>query len=266
MIRWAGSKRKLLPVLLRHAPPHRRYVEPFAGSACLFFALCPRKALLGDKNSELMQAYRSVRDQPHEVASLLDKMPISEEYYYYLRDRAAVPATLVEGAARFLYLNRFCFNGVYRTNRAGRFNVPRGVRTGSLPGRAELLIWSERLKAASFLTGDFASCIAKVQKGDFVYLDPPYTKPGGRNRGEYGYSAFGALDIPRLTDALTAIDQAGAVFLLSYRCSSEMRETFRPWWQRTLTVRRHVAGFVAARANVRELLISNIPFREGVAG
>jgi DNA adenine methylase len=262
MIRWAGSKRKLLPLLLRYAPAHTRYVEPFAGSACLFFALSPKSALLGDMNDELMQSYIAVRDMPSDVHAKLRKMPVTADYYYKLRAMDLTNAHPAERSARFLYLNRFCFNGVYRTNRQGHFNVPRGVRTGSLPTKEELNCWSERLQRASFYVGDFEGCISDVGAGDFVYLDPPYSKSGVRNRGEYGYSAFSAVDLPRLRACIQEISDRGATFLLSYRYSRDITNAFPDWHRRTLNVRRHVSGFVAARANVKEVLFSNRPFIE----
>ena len=123
-LRWAGSKRQLLPVLAAYwSDDYCRYVEPFAGSACLFFHLQPPKALLADINQELVLTYQVVRSHPHEVAAALGCLRKSRSNFLDLR--AAVPTLLSapQRAARFIYLNRFCFNGLYRTNRKGQFNV-----------------------------------------------------------------------------------------------------------------------------------------------
>jgi DNA adenine methylase len=260
IFRWAGSKRKLLPTLIRYVPAHSRYVEPFVGSGCLFFALRPEGAVLGDINAELIGAYTTIRDSAELVARAIHKMPLTREYYYQLRAVNPKSLSQVMKSARFVYLNRFCFNGVYRTNLGGQFNVPRGVRTGTLPTRLELINWSSVLKGATFQVGDFGASLDHVRRGDFVYLDPPYSKPGIRNRGEYGYNSFGELDLPRLSEWLKTIDKRGATFLLSYRYSALIVSMFPEWYRRTVTVRRHVAGFVSARANVREVLFSNLPF------
>lgn len=257
VFRWAGSKRKLLPTLIRYVPEKCRYIEPFAGSACLFFAAKPERAILGDLNAELIRTYRSIRDRHSVIANILGKMPATPEYYYQLR--AVEPGSLApaDRAARFIYLNRFCFNGVYRTNRKGLFNVPRGTKTGTLPTVKDLEKWALLFRSVQFKTGDFTSCLDGVRTGDFVYLDPPYTKKGVRNRGEYGYNSFKEADLVRLADALRAIDRIGACFLLSYRYSHSVVARFSNWNRRVLSVRRHVAGFVSARTNVREVLFSN---------
>jgi len=262
IFRWAGSKRKLLAKLRQFVPPFVRYVEPFAGSACLFFDLLPSSALLGDVNRELIETYSAVRSWPQKVARLVGAMPISATFYYALRAEDPAAMSMAERAARFVYLNRFCFNGVYRTNRLGKFNVPRGVRTGSLPTSADFKAWSKLLNRATLISGDFEDCLSRVRSGDFVYLDPPYAEEGSRDRGEYGYPRFQQSDFHRVCKALTGLDQIGAKFLLSYRYSKEIRGALSGWHVRTVLVRRHVAGFIDHRSFVRELLASNIPLRQ----
>jgi DNA adenine methylase len=257
LLRWAGSKRKLLPILLSSIPSFSRYVEPFAGSACLFFALYPGRAILSDFNHELMETYYFIREHPLRVAETLAQMPSTPHFYYSLRSMKPTDLDPINKAARFIYLNRHCFNGVYRTNRQGAFNVPRGIRTGSMPSPKEFLACAAMLRGAVLLAGDFEGALSDVKKGDFVYLDPPYAKPGSQNLGEYGYGAFSEADLPRLFVALEAIDRKGATFLLSYRYSRRLVSSIERWNYRTVMVRRHVAGFVKHRSNVKELLVSN---------
>jgi DNA adenine methylase len=257
-LRWAGSKRKLLPEICKFCPPqYRTYVEPFAGSACLFFTLRPKRAILGDFNTELMATYRAVALHPRAVSNCLRAFPTTDDFYYDLRDQRPSVLGPVQRAARFVYLNRFSFNGVYRTNRQGEFNVPRGSKTGELPTFQELNKCAVALKSARCIASDFEATIDKAGANDFVYLDPPYSLAGDRHRGEYGYGGFSSDDLLRLREALQRIDARGAIFVLSYRCTKAIREMFGQWHQRTLTVRRHVAGFAADRRNVREMLISN---------
>src|SRR5260370_41753763 len=126
-LRWAGSKRKLLPILLDAAPKKfDRYVEPFAGSACLFFALGPRRAVLADINEELVNTYRALKTDVEGVIEHLAAFKCSKKEYYLVRSESLLGMPKQRRAARFIYLNRFCFNGLYRTNKQGGFNVPYG--------------------------------------------------------------------------------------------------------------------------------------------
>lgn len=260
LLRWAGSKRKLIPIMRTLCPrDFRTYVEPFAGSACLFFALQPRQAILADFNRELIETYGTIAQNPDQVSDLLHGFPTTKEFYY--RQRALRPEELEpsERAARFVYLNRFCFNGVYRTNRRGEFNVPRGLRTGSIPTREQFRQAASVLRHSSLVCDDFEFVIRLVQKNDFVYLDPPYTKQGTRYSGEYGYGAFASHDLERLSASLKTIDSKGATFLLSYKCNRDSLKLFGNWNIRRLKVHRHVAGFSEHRKNVFEILCSNKP-------
>ena len=124
-LRWAGSKRQLLPKLAEYwRPSFRRYVEPFMGSACFFFYLRPEHSLLTDINGDLVEAFTVVRDFPDSVYKRLMEFPLGEEGYYKVRGMNQRKLTPVDRGARFIYLNRFCFNGLYRTNKEGKFNVP----------------------------------------------------------------------------------------------------------------------------------------------
>lgn len=216
VIRWAGSKRKLLPNLLQLTPKtFGQYFEPFVGSACLFFALNPERATLGDINTELISAYRTLRRDVHSVVRLVKSYPRTKSFYYRLRDRCA-PETSTEKTARFLYLNRFCFNGIYRTNRTGHFNVPRGDRTGEIPDVSVFARAARMLRGKRLLCADFEDTVSEVKKGDFVYLDPPYASTGHRDRNEYGIGSFSPKDIPRLLRSLESIHAKSAHFILSY--------------------------------------------------
>lgn len=257
ILRWAGSKRKLVHTLAAHAPSRfARYVEPFCGSACLFFQLRPANAVLSDRNSALMQAYRILRRHPKLLARRIAEFG-GPENYYSVRATPADRLTPIEQAARFVYLNRFCFNGVYRTNRSGAFNVPRGAKTGRVPSELEFHRAARALRAADLREGDFEAVLKDVGSGDFVYLDPPYGSSTRECYGEYGYDCFGPADLDRLATCLKAIDLAGAKFLLSFRLSRDLLKRVGQFRVVNVKVRRHVAGFAHSRATAREVLVRN---------
>jgi DNA adenine methylase len=258
ILRWAGSKRKLLPQLLGYVPsPCTRYVEPFAGSACLLLAVRPQAAVIGDINADLIEVYEVLRSCPDDLYTAVTSLPASSEFYYALRGKNPALMTEIERAARFVYLNRFSFNGVYRTNARGEFNVPRGSATGSLPPREDFVGCAEILAQCQLCVGDFASTLGLVSEGDFVYLDPPYTTRSRPTYGEYGYGSFSAKDFSRLVEVTRKIVDAGATVLLSYSEDALSCDYFKSWRCLPLRVRRHVAGFARHRKIVREVLLTN---------
>ncbi|MGD0619366.1 MAG: Dam family site-specific DNA-(adenine-N6)-methyltransferase [Bryobacteraceae bacterium] len=259
-LRWAGSKRKQVSRLASFwSPDHERYVEPFVGSACLFFEIAPKSAVLGDTNKELMEVYRVVRDEPERLYRRLCR--IRRDLRTYCRWRGLKPQSLDREtrALRFLYLNRNCFNGIYRTNMDGDFNVPMGKRPGAYFSKEDLLECSTLLRRATLIPGDFAKTLEGVRAGDFVYLDPPYAVTSRRVFREYGKKTFNTADIPRLSECLTAIVKHDADFLVSYADCAEARALALEWNSVRLPVRRHVAGFAGARKRAYEWLISNRP-------
>ena len=180
ILRWAGSKRQLVPHIAAYWPGGSvRYIEPFVGSAGLFFAVQPSYAILGDINAALIETYRMVRDVPEPLHLALKKWINDEAEYYRIRAMEPVDMDPVGRAARFLYLNRFCFNGLYRTNGAGYFNVPYGGnRSGQLPTLRHLRAAGKLLERAKLVSGDFRETLSTVGPNDFVYLDPPFFVSG----------------------------------------------------------------------------------------
>lgn len=257
-LRWAGSKKKLVPTLRRLSPPSfKRYVEPFCGSLCLFVAMKPPSALVGDINAELVNFYRCIRTSARKVADLAHDYKNDEKTYYALRSLPEDSLTKYERAARFLYLNRYCFNGVYRTNRQGQFNVARGQHMGEMPAREELLAFGKLMKAVDVRQCDFSTILSEAGRGDFVYLDPPYAGRDVRDRGEYGLGAFKAQDIDRLSDIVQRASKRGAKILLSYADLPEIRSHFTGWNIVTVSVPRNVSGFSRGRSRVSEIIIRN---------
>jgi DNA adenine methylase len=260
-LRWAGSKRQLLPVLAQYWNPNcTRYVEPFAGSACLYFALCPPQALLGDINRDLIETYRSVKHRPSAIAAALAQLPKSREEYSRQRTLEIQALTPAERAARFIYLNRYCFNGLYRTNLQGKFNVPYGGdKAGRLPTREALMTCSRQLRTTALIYGDFETILRHVEPGDFVYMDPPFSVRGRRIFNEYDPAAFGSQDLKRLREWMDHLTLTGVPFLVSYAESEEAVNLARGYNSQRVSVRRNIAGFAGHRIRSVETLISNYP-------
>jgi DNA adenine methylase len=259
-LRWAGSKRRLLHKLTPYWPSSStRYVEPFAGSAALFFAIQPKAALLSDINGELVKSLATVRNHPREVYAALLRIPRGSRSFYRIRKKPPASFEAVERAARFIYLNRFCFNGLYRTNGRGEFNVPfASARTGDFPSLENFLRSASMLRRARIVEGDFESVLRDVVRaGDFVYLDPPYAVGNRRVFRQYGPQSFGLADLERLQAVLEEINARGAKFVLSYAWCAEAKRMFSRWSQCRVYTQRNIAGFSRHRRKAAELIVSN---------
>ncbi len=263
-LRWAGSKRKQLQVLSRFwKDDFSRYVEPFMGSACLCFELQPKNAILGDINPDLVRTFLAVRDHPKAVANRLSKIPLGKLSYYSVRSQRLSEMDDADAAASFIFLNRFCFNGLYRTNLAGKFNVPFAPEgTGQLATAADLHAASKVLKNCTIKHADFESLLARTSKGDLVYLDPPYAVENRRIFRQYGPSSFGLQDLERLAKALVSMDDRNVKFVLSYADCAEAATYFGRWPRRKMFIQRNIAGFASNRRRAGEVLVSNC-FPEG---
>ena len=259
-LRWAGSKKQLVGLMAHYWTGERtRYVEPFAGSARFFFQLEPPSALLGDLNADLMSMYGAVKDFPTELHAALSQWENSEEDYYRARELDPDSLSQIDKAARFIYLNRFCFNGLYRTNKVGKFNVPYGgSKTGSTPSQEELKAASQLLTHVTLVCTDFEATLKDIRDEDFVYLDPPFTTNGKRVFNDYGPQPFGSRDLNRLRKALEKLDKIGAAFLLSYADCPEGRQLAQDFKTTEVTTKRNIAGFASRRSVTTELLVTNV--------
>ena len=238
-LKWAGSKKKLLPEL--------------------FFTLQPKSAILSDINTELINTYEVVRSNPIGLFDVISAYPKDKDFYYNLRSANLSALTNLEKAARFIYLNKLCFNGLYRTNLKGEFNVPySNSPTSNFPTKEELLLCSKALEKTLLVNNDFEFVIKQnCQKGDFVYLDPPYAIANSKIFHQYDPHTFGLEDIKRLKDLLTELSKKNIDFLLSYAYCEEIISLFKEWNIRTVKTQRNIAGFSKNRKKAVELLISN---------
>ena len=177
IVKWAGGKTQLLNELIPRIPTYAgTYIEPFFGGGALYFALCPEKAIIADSNPELINAYKQIAEHVEDVIGLLSTYENSEEFFYKMRNLDWESLSEVEAAARFIYLNKTCFNGLYRVNKYGQFNVPYGkYKKPNICDATTLRAASEVLRGATIICGDYIEVLQKYAKaGDFVFLDPPY--------------------------------------------------------------------------------------------
>lgn len=226
ILKWTGGKRKLVPLLRKHLPEkYGTYHEPFIGGAALLLAVQPTRACVSDLNADLINVYREVRYEPYRVIDLLKTYPNTEEFYYKLRD--AKPETSLEKAARFLYLNRACFNGLYRVNKSGKFNVPYGKYKTLQFDFDNMVAVSSYLKhhEVSLMVRDYKQALKNTLPGDFVYLDPPY-------HGTFtGYTAeqFGKEKLEELAEHVHMAVDRGVKILVSNSNHEEVREAFKKY-------------------------------------
>lgn len=263
IFRWVGGKRRLATDLLRHLPDDissRMYVEPFLGAATLLLALAPNKAIVGDLNSELMQCYRYIRSDPQSIAKCLAHHARHDNARHYYRTRLkynSAPWSAAQ-AARFIYLNRTCFNGIFRVNRAGEFNVPYGYKRRPLiPDITHLELVRSVLRKATLLEGCYSSVLKRLPRRSFVYLDPPY--PPLNTTAfftHYTTSRFCEDDQVRLAGHVTKLNHSGILFMMSNADTPTIRKLYRAFDMRSLSVTRFVTP-ASTKHRVKELVIRN---------
>lgn len=230
-IRWAGSKRALLGNIVDLLPAEIRvYHEPFLGSAALFFLIQPHRANLGDACRELIATYETVAANATEVLDYLIQWKPDRDRYYSLRD-GCIPENPVYAAARFIYLNKTCWNGLYRVNALGKFNVPYGrPKTDNLIDRDNLLACAKVLveQTARLSAGDFSRTLRNISEGDFVFLDPPYVTRHNENGFiEYNERIFSWQDQQRLADIAQRLVHKGANVMVTNAMHSDILELYK---------------------------------------
>ncbi len=261
-LRWAGSKQKLIPKLSEYwNDDFSRYLEPFMGSAQLFFSIQPQTAILSDTNIYLVETFRQIQKNPYPVYKIFKNFKNTKNQYYQVRSQDPSKLGVNERAARFIFLNRLCFNGLYRTNTVGDFNVPYGKNNRFDPDEEmEALKKSSKvLQNATIIQGDFEAVLSfHVREGDFVYIDPPYAVANRRIFKQYGPNSFGLFDLQRLQNLLKVINDRGASFILSYAYCSEAIKIFSDWNNVKTFTQRNISGFVEYRRKAAELIVTNI--------
>ena len=259
-LKWVGGKTSLLPELLKHVPARlRRYHEPFVGGGALFFAVRPRRALLADHNGELVHCYQQVRDDVYGVLDALARHVYEKAHFAAVRSLEPLKLSPAARAARFIYLNKTCFNGLWRVNRAGRFNVPIGrYKSPRFCDPGSLIAASQALRSVQIDHAPFEEALARVSPGDFVYLDPPYDPVSPTaSFASYTPGGFNWEDQKRLAHACVLLNRRGARFLLSNSATERVRELYRGFEQRIVRAPRFINSKAERRGRVDELLVFN---------
>lgn len=256
-LKWAGGKRWFVSRHLHLVPDKfSRYIEPFLGSAALYFALRPKSALLSDVNGDLINLYSCIRSQPKNLSRALSRHQLrhSEEHYY--ATRAANPKGELQRAARLLYLNRTCWNGLYRVNKQGQFNVPIGTKSAVVLESDDFVSLSTVLEGAELQCRDFEASIDAAEFGDFVFVDPPYTVAHNNNGFvKYNETLFSWEDQLRLRAAVDRAVDRGAKVLVTNAAHASIYELYSGYEQLPVTRSGVIAGKSAARGSFAEVVI-----------
>lgn len=264
IVKWVGGKRQLMFELIKNRPKsYNRYFEPFIGGGALFFELQPEQAYISDMNEELINLYSVVRDNVYELIKDLSKHEVSKEYFLEIRniDRTEQYTELsdVERASRFIYLNRTCFNGMYRVNSQGQFNVPFGhYKNPRIIDENNLLNCSELLKKTEIKCADFSEILTKVKKGDLVYFDPPYV-PLNETSSFTSYTKDG-FDIDmqfKLRDVCDELDTMGVKFMLSNSDTKLVNELYANYEIKKVFASRQINANADGRGKITEVLVRN---------
>lgn len=261
-VKWAGGKRSIIDQLVNRLPKEfGDYYEPFAGGAALFFEIQPnlKRAFLSDGNLELTITYAVVKKNPLALIAKLEEhaKKDSEEYYYKVRAQHNIQDP-IDTAARFIYLNKTCYNGLYRVNKKGEFNVPRGSYANpDVVQRENILAASKALQIAEIEYREFDTI--KPKQGDFVYCDPPYHPTDAASFTKYTKLDFSEKDQQRLAQFVTDLHRQGVSVMLSNSDTPFIRRLYNaPIWNiAVVEAPRMVNCKAEGRVAVKELLVRN---------
>ena len=259
-LKWAGGKRWLAQNK-NFTPPKQfnKYVEPFLGGGAVFFHLAPERAVLADINSELITTYRVMRDSPSKLEAALAEHQLQHNKEHYYSVRSASPKTELEVATRFLYLNRSCFNGIFRVNKRGEFNVPVGSKEKILFEEDNFASLSNVLKKAEIHNDDFAKTIGRSREGDFLFVDPPYTVKHNMNGFvRYNEKIFSWSDQERLAKSVSRASKRGVYVMVTNADHATVRELYQDLGASYKAVGRSskIAGPSSARGDVTEAMFT----------
>jgi DNA adenine methylase len=259
ILRWAGGKRRLVRKLEMLMPTDwNNYLEPMVGGGALFFHVVPEKAILADLNPDLMNFYRVLRDDTSELVGRLRNLRASRKLYYHMRDMK--PRSKLERAIRFAYLNRLCWNGLYRVNKRGKFNVPMGDRLPeTLWNARELRRAAKILASADLITGDFTLTLRKAKRGDFVFIDPPYPRgaPASTSFNRYCSDFFSLADHKRLGRAVRSLHKRGVATMILLASSKNILSCYPPFDRRRLRSKSLISCDSSSRRLVDEMVLTN---------
>jgi DNA adenine methylase len=262
ILKWAGGKRSLIQEILSTFPldyEGRAYHEPFLGGGSVFFTIRPERGTVNDVNTRLANFYRVVRDSPDALIEEASRYTYDEKTYYTLRDRFNKGGLdPIEGAALLLYLNKTGYNGLYRVNSKGLFNVPFGTyRNPKIVPAEDIIIASEALRRVEIRSEDFSYLLDAASEGDVVYLDPPY-EPLSKtsNFNTYSPTGFPWSEQVRLSEMIRELDARGVLFTLSN--SEPVKKLYKGFRIKIVHANRSINTKTTGRGSVKEMLVTNI--------
>jgi len=257
-LKWVGGKGQLLEQFRDLLPvPFGRYFEPFLGGGAVFFSLAPPKAVLSDVNGELVDCYRAIRDSVEDVIEALGAHRYEKEHYYAVRSLDPMSLSLPERAARTIFLNRTGYNGLYRVNKRGAFNVPFGRYSNPRICHSEnLRACARALEGVETVCGGFADAAARAKEGDFVYFDPPYAPVSTTaNFTSYAAGQFGWADQQCLADVFARLAHRGVLVMLSNSDTPAVRDLYRAFRIDRVAAARSVNSNPQRRGKVSEVVV-----------
>lgn len=262
-VKWAGGKGHLLGQMVGFIPEEwGLYLEPFLGGGAAFFRLLPETAVLGDLNPELMNVFRVIQNDVELLMRQLDRhgpRKSDEAYYYEVRKQRPEEMDPVSRAARALFLNKTCYNGLYRVNQKGEFNVPFGrYEKPQLYDSENLFACCRALRGKSLLTADYTKTLSYAHSGDLVYFDPPYEPvTETANFTSYTVESFGQEEQRKLADYFRILDKKGCILMLSNSATPLVHELYAEYYLVKLKGSRAISSKAGTRGPVEELLIMN---------
>lgn len=270
IVKWVGGKRQLLSEIVPLLPKITKkitYVEPFIGGGAVIFAQQPVKGIINDYNAELINVYEVIKNEPKPLLELLEihKSLNSADYFYEIReldrDDKYDDLSSVEKAARIIYLNKTCYNGLFRVNQAGQFNTPYGkYKNPNIVNRPVIMAMSDYFNSndIQIMQGDYRDVLRNLDKNSFVYLDPPYMPISSSSSftgyTENGFSGIEQLNLKNICDEL---NERGIKFLLSNSDHPYLREIYSKYKITTVQARRTINSNAKRRGEINEILVRN---------
>lgn len=267
VVKWVGGKRQILDQITKYVPEtFSTYYEPFLGGGAVLFELQPKKAVVNDINNELMNIYEVIRDNVEELIEDLKKHRNEEDYFYKVREldrdkQRYNKMTPVEKASRIIFLNKTCYNGLFRVNKAGEYNAPFGnYKNPNIVNETTLMAVSSYFNKAKirFTCQDFAEVLKRSRKGAFVYLDPPYD-PVSETASFTGYDkgGFDRDEQVRLKKTCDKLNKKGVKFLLSNSATDFIKDLYKDYKIEVIQAKRAINSRADKRGEVDEVLVMN---------
>ena len=262
VIKWAGGKKSLLRQYQPHFPSegsYNRFFEPFFGGGAVFFHLQPPQSFLFDLNKELIELYQVLREDVESLIETLKQHRNEEDYFYHVRALDPATMTPIEQTARFIFLNRTCYNGLYRVNRRGQFNVPFGrYNNPTICNEKKLRAASYALQNAHLEGADFSLVLELAQAGDLIYFDPPYEPLSSTsNFTSYTSNGFSSEEQRRLAKVYRELDKRGCLLMLSNSTADLIHELYSAYQLHEISARRAINSKAGGRGAITELLVTN---------